>query len=156
MALFLRVVRRGRWDRYPKVAWLPEDHLKIEVLIDLPIEAGKLSVFRVDDGEAKHRVAMALAANREYISVIDYITFDDTNLQTLGVTIDHSEGHTADDGVNDWHYDIGDISLQRLTQLAEIISRGQFHRVQDKQVKKGVEQAISKGILDEQRVRVRL
>ena len=155
MAIFLRVVRKGRWDRYPKVAWLPEDHLKTEVLNDLPIEEGKLSVFRVDDGEAKHRVAMALAANREHISVVDYITFDGTDLHTLGVTIDHSEGHTADDGVNGWHYDIGDISLQRLTLLAEMISGGQFHRVQNKLVKQGVEQAITMGILDKRRVRVR-
>ena len=148
MSKFLRVIRQGKWHRYPEVDWLEIGDLKGDALSDIQTQDGKLSVYLVDSEVDRRRVVVALAATRENVSNIDYAVFENARLVLLGIMVDQSPGKMPDQTVNGMHYELGRLTTKRLTQLADVVSAGEHKRILKKRIKELLKEAIDAGRLD--------
>ena len=145
---FLRKVQQGRWEKYPKIAWLKKGELKGDVLADVSAIKGKLSVYRIDSDDDFQRVVTALAANRNNIAHLDYVLFEGDNLDSFGIRINSTNGTTADDTTNELHYELENLSVERLVRLVKVIADGKHDRILKKQIKDWLQEAASSGHLD--------
>ena len=116
----------------------------------------RLSIYAVTDVIDGQRVATAMAATREGISNIDYAVFEDSELESLGISVQHTLGDTPDDGVNGLHYDLGNLTARRLAQLAEIVSVGEIRRMAWSDVRTLLIDEIRAGLVDTARVRPKI
>lgn len=82
------------------------------------IRDGEISAYVVKDEAAVRRVAGALALGRQKVGNTGCIVFDDSIALALGVSIRPMPGGTADDAINRWHYNIVEVTSQRLAALA--------------------------------------
>lgn len=115
-----------------------------------------LSVYAVTDAIDGRRVAAAMAATREGISNMDYAIFEDSELESLGISVQHTPGDTPDDGVNSSHYDLGNLTTRRLAQLAEIVSAAEIRRMAWSDVRALPIDEINSGLVDATRVRPKI
>ena len=145
---FLRVVKQRRWIRQPDEGWLKEGELKGDTLSDLTTQDGRLSAFTVSSEADERRVAVALAAKRQNFSNMDYAVFPDSVLTSFGITVRQTQGETPDSEVNDSHYELGKLTVDRLVRLVTIISDGKHRRVLEKQIKIWLREASSAGQLN--------
>lgn len=152
MSQFLRSVRQGRWYKYPDVEWLEAGEMQADALSDIQTKDGRLSVYLVANEGDIQRVAAALAANRDKIANIDYVVFAGANLNSLGITVQSTEGKTPDGAINRLHCELGNLTAKRLVQLAEVISAGTHKRIQKRQIKEWLQGAASAGHLDKSKV----
>ena len=150
MSRFMRVISGGKWRS--DLDWLDAGELSGDVLWDLRTQGGKLSVYRVAEDD-RRRVVAALAANRDNVSKLDYAVFEDSCLGSLGITVDRSDGHTPDEAVNGLHYNLGNLTVERLAALAEIIAAGEHKRIYGKTIIKWLNDAASAGNLDVEKVK---
>ena len=111
-------------------------------------EECRLSVYATADVADRKRVAVALAATREEISLMDYAVFDGSSLKSLGITIRQTKGDTPDRDVNELHYDLGNLTVKRLAQLTEIVSTGEHRRISRQDVKAALYEAARDGQLN--------
>lgn len=153
MKEFLRIIRQGRWHIYPKVDWLNEYDLRGDALSDIVTKDGRLSVFNVSNDSDKQRVAVALAANRENITNMDYAVFDESCLHSLGITMQQTKGKTPDEYVNKLHYELGYLTVERLALLTKIVYTGKHERIYRKQLKELLSEAARSRQLDEKRIK---
>ena len=115
MKQFLRVIRR-------KSRWLNCDNtqdLSCDVFQDLMPKCCELSVFVVNNEEDKYRVIMALSATRDGLSKLDYIIFEKSIIEPLGIFTNKTDGETPDDCANNLHYLLTNLSALRLANFAE-------------------------------------
>ena len=97
----MRTVRQGRWLKYPDIDWLDDGGtLQGDVFCDIQTTCCQLSVFRVNsssnnnyDGGDIQRVISALASERSRIDLLDYAIFDDSDLASLGITVQQTKGY---------------------------------------------------------------
>jgi hypothetical protein len=69
----LRKIRKAKWYKHQKVAWLKAGELQADAIGDLYTENNALSMWLVTDDKSNlQRVAAALAANCEYLGNLDY------------------------------------------------------------------------------------
>lgn len=83
---FLRKVRRGKWVKHPMVDWPEDSGLHCDALDDMRTKECSLSVYAIMNEVDRKRVAVALAATREKIAVMDYAVFEGSGLKSLGIT----------------------------------------------------------------------
>lgn len=148
MKLFLRVVRQRRWLRQPDDDWLEDGELKGDVLSDLKTQNGRLSVYTVSNEMDMQRVAVSLAATRLDFSPMDYVVFSDSDLESWGITVRQTPGATPNSEVNNAHYELGRLTVDRLVRLATIISVGEHRRILEKRIKILLHEAASTGQLN--------
>ena len=153
---FLRIIRRGRWQKRPEPDWPKDSGLPSDALGDMQTSRCRLSVYAVTDAIGGRRVAAAMAATREWISNVEYAVFEDFELESLGISVQHTLGDTPDDGVNGLHYDLGNLTANRLSQLAEIISTGEIRRMTWSDVRALLADEIRAGLVDAARVRPKI
>ncbi len=153
MREFLRTTRQGRWYTYPVVDWLGEDELQGDALSDIMVKDGRLSVFSVASDADRQRVAVALAANREDITTMDYAVFADSRLRELGITVQQTKGDTPDETVNELHYELGNLTVERLALLTRIVYAGDHKRIRRRQIKELLSEAARSRRLDEKRIK---
>ena len=139
--------------KYPDLPWLSEGELQSDALIDLQTKGNRLSVYRVANKEEVDQVVVALAANRDNLANLDYALFDHTQLPETEFAICQEDGETPDLRVNKWHYDIRDLTVSKLVELARVVSSGCHVRVPKKVVEKHLRTAILTGKLDTSRVK---
>lgn len=155
MNQFLRLIKQRRWHMYPKIDWLEEGAIQGDALTDIrPIE-GKLSVYKIDN-DSEQRVITALAAARDCVSHIDYVVFEDSKLDSIGITVEQTDGNTPDVDVNKLHYDLGKLSVERLVILAQIISQSKLDRKFQPEVIEHMRDAINTGYLDKAKIKEKL
>ena len=148
MRLFLRAVRQRRWLRKPEDVWLDDGELKGDALSDLNTRNGRLSVYTVSSDTDKQQIAVALAATRRNFSNMDYVVFSDSNLRQSGISVQQTPGETPDSEVNNLHYELGKLTVDRLVRLATIISVGKHKRILRKQIEALLHEAASTGQLN--------
>lgn len=153
MRQFLRVTNRGRWYKYPDVTWLAAGELQGDALSDIRTQDGRLSVYKVANDADRQRVAVALAATRKEFANVDYAVFGDSGLDELGITVQQTEGETPDETVNGLHYELGNLTVERLALLAKIVSAGAHRRIQKRQIKKLLSDAAKYRRLDKKMVK---
>ena len=148
MKQFLRTVKSTRWYKHPQVSWLGEGELQGDALKDVMTCHGRLSVFMISNESDERRVITALAATKDHIANVDYITFEASKLNSIEITIKQTDGYTADAIANKLHHDLEYLSVKRLVKLVEVISDCPPRRKQRKEVKECLRAAMRAGILD--------
>lgn len=83
---------------------------------------------------------------------MDYAVFADSDLESFGITVQQTEGETPDTEVNKLHYELGNLTINRLVQLATIISAGEHKRVLERKIKTLLHEAASAGQLKKTKV----
>lgn len=131
----------GRWHPQEEYGCV-EGEIPADPLGDLQTTRNKLSVWLVEnneeDGEEDRsnitRVATALAATCDKPDRVHYILISGDVLTDLGISVEKSEGDTPDEEANkQWHYDLYDLSAQKLLKLAESL----LGKVEPKAILKG-------------------
>lgn len=150
---FLRKVRRGKWVKHPVADWPEDSGLHCDALDDMQTNECSLSVYAIMDAVDRKRVAVALAATREKIAVMDYAVFEGSGLKSLGITIRQTKGDTPDMAVNEMHYDLGNLTVKRLAQLTEIVSAGEHKRIPQQDIKTSLYDAVRDGRLNVARIK---
>lgn len=156
MKQFLRGVRQSKWFKHPGVDWLEDGELQGDALGDIQTKNCLLSVFRVNSEADRQRVATALAATKDHLTNVDYVVFADSNLDSLGITVHRTKGHTPDEGANDLHYELGNLTVRRLVQLAVILSCGEHKRIPEKKIGLWLQEAIKEGKLNQEMIKPRI
>ena len=150
------MTRQGRWLKYPDLEWLQPDELQSDALLDLQSKDNRLSVYRAEGEEEAKQVVIALAANRESLSNLDYALFEDSALVSTGIAIQQQDGETPDDEVNKLHYDLSNLTVGRLAALAQAVASGAHTRVPRKNIQAGLQEAMRSGTLDEDKMKPEL
>jgi hypothetical protein len=145
---FLRAIRQQRWFTSPAIAWLPPGELQADALLDLKTDGNELSIFEVDDLSNAERIAVAIAAKRERLDVLDYVIFDGEPFSALGVHIKKIAGTTPDVTVNGVHYHVYELTARRLIEVAHIVAQRQRVRILRKRVKDLLKDGVAAGRLD--------
>ena len=152
----MRVTRQSRWMIHPDLDWLPPGDIQGDALQDIETSDNKLSVYRVENEEDTKQVVFALAANREFLSNLDYAIFDDSNLTVAGIVIQQQDGQTPHDEANKLHYDLSELTARRLVLLAQAVASGEHCRVPWKDIKIGLQQAIRSRTIDRDKIKPKL
>jgi hypothetical protein len=154
----LVLIRRSRWrGTAPDFHGIPD--APADCLADLETEDNELSSWYVDDEKTNlNRILMALAANRDSYSNIDYVTFDFAVPQKFKITMRNTPGETADSHANrSWHYDLSSLSARQVVELAvDIFSSGSIVRVLPKEVQKRLVEACASDNLDHSKINKKL
>lgn len=146
MPLLLHAVRQNRWLREPALPWLERNDVPADPVGDLKTSQNRLSVWVVaDDRSNIERIVRAIAIGRDKVDHMGYVLFDSTLLSDIGTTAEPIPGNTLDDGANDWHRDLVDLSGNKLIALTRmILTRGETGNVLKKRLKElildGIEQ----------------
>ena len=148
MPRFLRVTRKGRWERYPKIPWLPPGEIKADALRDLQTSEGVLSIYRADDQSAADRICLAIAATRETFGSLDYAIFDADELPSIGIEPTRTTGETPDPEVNRLHCDLTALTVEKVSRLARVIAAGDHDRISKKSVEISLRSAFRSDSLD--------
>lgn len=149
MPSFLRAIVKRRWDTSPDVPWLEPNELKADVLKDLPASDGMLSIWQIAEGFSPERISIALAATRESLGVFDYVVFDGSELSPPLFSMEHKDGETPDEAINGLHYDLQYLTTNKVTSLADIVSRGDKHRILKKRVRESLLEGLESGRLSD-------
>ncbi len=151
MGRFLRKTSKGLWSERGADGGVTADALG-----DLKTKENKLSVYEIDDEAQIERVAVALAASRDFVANFDYALLDNDFLDSLAIKFVVEAGTTADDLVNQMHRDLVFESGVRLVEFAQkFLTCGQT-RIPEKKIKKWLESALSVGGLDAARINQKL
>jgi hypothetical protein len=146
MTLFLRAIRQGRWHEQ---AWLTGDDTPASTLLDLEARGNILSVFEITDFCDVDRIAIAIAAGRDYPGNFDYAFFEDAALATIGIDAVDTPGATPDPVVNQVHRDLKDLTTGKIGSLATVIYKSKStDRIQLPDVLDGILKAIRSGTWD--------
>lgn len=152
MPRFLRVIRKGRWERYPKIPWLTPGEIKADALRDLQTREGVLSIYRADDQSDADRICLAIAATRETFGSLDYAIFDAAELPSIGIEPTRTTGETPDPEVNRLHCDLTALTVEKVSQLARVIAAGDHNRISKKSVEISLRSALRSDSLDRNEV----
>lgn len=146
MPYLLRTIRTARWtvaeEAQNNLPWLAPGDLIADPIADFTTKEGKLSLFHVEDDRSNFdRVVAALAANRDRVENFDYALIDWRHLEGAGYKRIHTDGETPDAQVNKWHFDLVELSVQRVADLTRIFfnHRENFDRITRKRVKQLIE-----------------
>jgi hypothetical protein len=153
--LVFRKIEKAKWYKTSAVPWLAPDALQADALSDLSTKGNKLSVYLVEDElEALKRLIAALAANRDFITKLDYALFQEDSLSNLGIRVVEEEGDTPDHVVNTWHRNLSEITVEKIVSLAEVIKNSRKERVLEKRVRALVIHALASNQIDSGRMKL--
>ena len=156
MPRFLRVIRKGRWERYPKIPWLPPGEIKADALRDLQTRENVLSIYRADDESAVDKICIAIAATRETVGSLDYAIFDAAELPPVGIEPTQTAGETPDPEVNRLHCDLTTLTVEKVSRLAQIIAAGDHNRIPKKSIENSLRLALRSDSLDRNEINSQL
>jgi len=156
----LRGIRKGKWNKaYPE--WLADDEFPADPVCDFNTSRNMLSLYMVED-LSEHNISRTIAAlaltkikpkhkDHQRIENYDYIAFDFGLISNIGMTLEKSDGQTLDEGINANHYNLIELSVQRLTILAREIKDNfsdNINRVNVKPLARYIQNSIRNNNLD--------
>ena len=137
MLIALRKIdRKVLWDKTPsngEKAWLAVGELRADALEDISTDDNRLSIYVLEDGVEVtiERVVGAIAATREHIAKLDYVTFDPEILGELNLEVEPVLGKTLDPLINSCHRDLIHLTATKLANLGNTMQqRGEVKRKQ--------------------------
>lgn len=153
MALLLRKLEnKNRWNDAPSVGEAVAD-----VLRDFHTTEGKLSIYRMEDGNANlERVAAAICATRDNISYFDYALIPEEEI-TAVAPLNNESGKTPDDEANSSHQDVTSLNVSKVMAIAGgVLPVDRRRRILQKEVERLLRNSLAKGWLDRERVNPKL
>lgn len=122
MFYLLRIIRTNRWIAAQKSAtWLQPGEIIADTMADFTTIEGKISLYRVNlDLSNLARIVAALAVNRDNPDHFDYCTINFDTLTHAGFKLGQTPGKTRDEEVNSLHYDLIELTTQRLLELTHL------------------------------------
>jgi hypothetical protein len=105
-----------------------------------------LSVWKIDQDRSNlERVVSAVAAKRDKVDNLDYILFDSSLIDVLGIPANEVKGGTDDEVANDWHRDLINLSGLKIVGLVKLmLEKGDNFRISKKKIKALVLDGIQK------------
>lgn len=153
--LLLRKIRKAKWYKNPDVPWLSQKELQADALGDIATAANKLSVYLIEEDKSNlNRVIAALAVQRGNSANFDYALFDLNTIDLLQLEYDRTKGETLDARVNDWHYDLKQLTASKLLELAYTIRGSEISRCREKMVLEIIEEAVASKFIDKKALEV--
>ena len=138
MPLVLRKTRTNTiWDKSAnEFSWLEKGDIAADAVTDLATSDNDLSIYVINDDLSQlDRCLSALAASRMRLIPLDYILFDKSVIDRLGLETNAVEGNLLDIEVNKLHRNIIELSASKLIKLSNIImDECKLKRILDDQV----------------------
>ncbi len=161
MPLILRKIRKARWykDSKSNFPWLLDEDIPADPLGDLATNNNELSVWQVEDDKSNlHGVVVALAANSDDISNLDYALFDQQLLNEINIAIKPSKGVSPDEIANlNWHSDLVELSARKLVDLAKaVLVNAEIKRIPEKEILHLLVQAVLSGQIERAKLRSKI
>ena len=156
MPLILRKIRKSKWYKSEVVPWLEEGDLQADTLVDLATKGNRLSVYLVDDDcKNLEQIVTALAAACDYISDFEFALFAEEALHKISIKVEETAGDTADGIVNTWHRDLSELTANKITALAAVIStQAVRRRLLSRRVLELLADAVASRQIDKAKVRL--
>jgi len=154
MSFYLRVIKLPRWSNEPQeLAWLKQGEIPSDPLADLNTSKNSLSLYYVED-ESNHfilkHIAAALAATRDSFDKLDFQLIDAQTLARLELPLYQTLGDTPDQHVNSLHYDLRELSAQKLLKLAEemLPQSARRDRISEREIQALIQAQVESGRID--------
>lgn len=136
--------------------WLAKDiahergiEVQADSLKNFKTQQNGLSLYKLNDGVTLERILVAIIAKGS-IDKIDYAIFDTSILDLLEIKYKSTLGETPDQGVNDLHVDLVDLSAEQLWLLAlKIQEAGETGCIMKSKVNQALDESKSKGYIKE-------
>ncbi len=146
MSLVLRKVRKSKWYKHQAVPWLSATALQADALSDVATKDNALSVYLISDESEADRVIAALAACGDYVSMFDYVLFDEGALHGFNIKLVNKPGLTPDAYVNaEHHRDLVELTTDSLLQPTIAIRSGKIQRKNDRDVARLLNDGLKNG-----------
>lgn len=151
---YLRKIRKAKW--YPSdLTWLSQDDLQADALVDLSTKGNELSVYHVDPDKTNlNQVVVALALSCDHLSNVDFALIQEEDLEPLKIKVRQSQGDTPDEWVNSRHYDLYEITAQKILALALVIKGSEISRITEPNIKKNAIRALKEKRVDRSRIKL--
>lgn len=150
MALLLRVVKQSRWI---KLDWFPAGAIQSDALRDLQTTENTLSLYRVNDRDEFENVVVGLASNRERIQNLDYVILNEAEIRSAGIIPVRTDGETPCNEANILHYNLQELTVEKVAKLAQFISVKHLDRIPRKTIESKVRNAMALGLLDSSKIK---
>lgn len=111
-----------------------------------------MSLYRVDDEDEFESVVIGLASSRDNFANLDYALLDESAIHSAAITLVKTAGNTPCDKANMLHYDLQELTVDKVVELAQSISVGYMDRMPKKEVENRLRKAMESGLLDPSRV----
>ena len=113
-----------------------------------------MSLYRIDDEDEFESVVVGLASSRDNFANLDYAILDESAIHSAAITLVKTDGNTPCDKANMLHYDLQELTVDKVVNLAQSISEGYLDRIPKKEIENRVRKAMESGLLDLSRVNV--
>ena len=152
MPLWLRKISKSRWYGHEAHPWLPNgsleaDAIQADAMSDLKTENNALSVWRINDDRTNlEQIIIALAAKLSKPTHLDYALFDQQFLVNNEFKIEQVPGETPCAAANSCHFHLTELSVHKLTEVAELIKgKAERNRCTKKETLALIKRAIDSG-----------
>ena len=151
MPKLLRKSENKKWLPLEKATWLSQGDIQADPVGDLATKGNTLSLYELEDGQANlNRIIAALAATRGNVQHFEYTLIERSDIESLGIKIKKTKGMTADEGVNDCHYDLFELSGYQIVSLAKMIFlKGARTQMLKDDVRKEIIESVRQGYLNQ-------
>jgi hypothetical protein len=146
-----KVDHKTLWTKAPDgPPWLQQGELQADALSEIRSEENRLSIYIVNDdaGVTLERILSALAARRDFVAQLDYITFDIAMVGALNIAQANTAGETPDGLVNQNHIDLTELSSARLAAFGLALQQqGALFRKNDRAIGKLINISLRDGYI---------
>ena len=141
-----KLSQKRNWDDEP---WLNSSEVKGDAIHCLLPKKNRLSVFKLEDETQIERIVAALALTRDYLSLMDLAVISEESIKPLKIPTKIVSANTSDKEVNQWHIDLVELTVARISEIATLIRKeGEFVRYSKRDVTKLISNSIQAQYID--------
>lgn len=153
MSEFIRIIKRSRWQSKEAING-DINNIKAKTIVqEMSMREGAegLSIWKLEDPAD---IALALiSSNKENIEKIDVLKINEDELKKCGLQIVQIDGNSVVEKLNEFHYDIINMTYKNLGDFANVIvealeEKENFKQISVIEIKKYINSAIENGDLE--------
>lgn len=157
MPYFLRAIYKNiDWDKTQFPSWLNKDELPSCIIRDLKADNNALSLWEISDDKSNllDVIAAFVSLRKDIKYDFDYALLSVNILDELTFTPLKKAGKTAYRGMNQYHRDVSNLSINDVVYFAYLLNRhGIFDRMGWKDIEARLKEAFTRGQLDIKRMK---
>jgi hypothetical protein len=138
-----------------RIPWLEPEEIPADLLNDLITSDNRLSLWLItDDNTNIDRILAARGANKISLVEVGFVLFDFSIIEKLNINYKNSDGRLPDkDASKEWHFDLLNLSAEKLVKLAEIILQNGHPKMITEDDKYGlIAKSIKNGFLNKEKL----